>query len=314
MGVPLGVQAHMDIVSDPSVLRSLLSSPATWIELDVTTHPHRYLLSNGGCPIVASLVDSMVASGDLVEWQVMGVKRYRIANELEKEIAFRKKPVQEASPVPGMLDDLDLKALLVGDVNKLRYVRRFSTALVHHQENVAEHSYYVVAYTYFIGTWAQRRGAKLDMGEAMLRAMIHDMDEAKTGDFVRPFKHSDAVLKDTLEVHAKLQFYGLMHGLYPQDEETPTVLTKLWATAKDKTREGCLVALADYLAVLAHMWQELYCGNASMLSENDTMIAYVDTFDAPEFEFLRPVILKAKEFTHAVLGEKNPARAWEAIV
>ena len=45
-----------------------------------------------------------------------------------------------------MNNPLDLKELLLGDPNRLRYVQRYSTSMVIHRENVAEHSYYVALY------------------------------------------------------------------------------------------------------------------------------------------------------------------------
>jgi hypothetical protein len=66
------------------------------------------------------------------------------------------------------IQGFDLEQLLVGDVNRLRYINRFGTALTLHKENVAEHSFYVVLYSFFIAEWVLQQGVQVCVRTTMV--------------------------------------------------------------------------------------------------------------------------------------------------
>lgn len=202
--------------------------------------------------------------------------------------------------------NLDLKELLLGDINRLRYLKRFGNSLVVHRENVAEHSFYVAMYGYWLCEWCWNNNRVFpNIGTVLIRALFHDADEARTGDFQRPFKYSSPELKAAIDKAAKTEFRMVIHPILSSSEAHEEALTQMWDNAKDNSIEGCVVALADFLSVLSHMWQEINCANATMLKHHTTMIAYLRTFDAKEYDFLRPVIRQVEAIVETVLVQPN---------
>ncbi len=201
---------------------------------------------------------------------------------------------------------INLQELLLGDMNRLRYLRRFGNSLVLHRENVAEHSYYVSLYGYWLCQWVKANTATpIETERVLVRAIFHDGDESRTGDFQRPFKYSSPELKTMLDAAAKGEFQRAVTGILVGADDLVARLTEAWENAKDGSPEGCIVALADYLSVLSHMWQEVACANGTMLQHYDTMVAYLRTFDAPQFDFLRPVIRQVDRIVSRVFDTKG---------
>jgi 5'-deoxynucleotidase YfbR-like HD superfamily hydrolase len=198
---------------------------------------------------------------------------------------------------------LSLETILVGDINRLRHINRFATALVAHRENVAEHSFYVSWYSLLIALDAKARGHELDLAQVLVKAITHDAEEARTGDIYRPFKVSNPELKDLLHKCAKSE---MLHLLRETTNNTAIIqlLYRQWDSARDESVEGCIVALADYLGVLAHMLQELKTANFTMKVHYESMIAYSEEFNGPEFDFLRDLVLEARLMVRELLGEK----------
>jgi 5'-deoxynucleotidase YfbR-like HD superfamily hydrolase len=210
---------------------------------------------------------------------------------------------------------LNLKALLLGDINRLRYTWRFNMSLITHRENVAEHSYYVAVYAWFLAEWVHHYGGDhggscpdVNVYRLMATALFHDAEESRTGDFSRLFKHSHPELKAVIEKYSKVEFERVVSEIFPNCPDPATKLLDYWEESKDDTPEGCIIALADFLSVFSHMWQEINNANATMLSHYDTMLAYATTFDAPRFEFLRPVVKDVQRLVRKVLGDQELRR------
>lgn len=199
-------------------------------------------------------------------------------------------------------EGLDLQALLLGDANRLRFIRRYNTALVLHSENVAEHSYYVAFYAMCLARYAERKGFIIDFRDLMEKALIHDIDESRTGDFTRTFKHSRPKLRELLEKAAYEEAMTIFSSLFPGDDYYVNLLGKRWASAKDASYEGCIIALADYLCVFSHMWHELSCSNVTMLDNYRTMVKYAATFSTERYNFLREVVEQIQWLTSQVLA------------
>ena len=203
---------------------------------------------------------------------------------------------------------IDFDKLLVGTANRIRNVVRFSNSTRIKDENVAEHSYYCVFYAYILGTYLNRMVATrdgipfdsepckpfLNMEAVLSKALLHDMDEAVTGDFVRSFKNSDASLQHMIEQHA---FKGLMplflelfRGMAKEYLKTPitkptsirTSLLLRWTSeainAKDDSYEGQLVAFVDMLSVLSYVINEVRCGNQVIKDHLMSLREYISSF------------------------------------
>lgn len=201
---------------------------------------------------------------------------------------------------------LNLVSMLVGDLNRLRYIQRFGTALVLHKENVAEHSYYVAMYAYFIGQWCQGHGVDIDLFQVLEASLFHDLEEARTGDFPRPFKYRRPDLKVLLDRAAETEFGTIIQEILPGREPLLAHIQGVWHHARDEAfKEGCVVALADYLSVISHLWQEVNCSNASMLQHYESVMAYLEEFEKSCYDFMREIILEVRRITTAVFDKSR---------
>ena len=218
--------------------------------------------------------------------------------------------------------ELNVKEMLIGHPVRLRYVFRFSTSRVQHPESVAEHSYYVCLYSLLIADWyndavnsweSQHDSEEsLDMvcvATLLRRAVIHDLEESRSGDFPRPFKHSDSDLKGILEQashHAIEQVAEALLGKLSVSNRFPKQLVKVWDNAKDDSLEGRILEFADFLSVLSFMYEELGAGgNRSISNHVRDMDAYFGKFRGPDFEFIRPLVVQAGSMMLEIFPRKE---------
>lgn len=187
---------------------------------------------------------------------------------------------------------LDLFQLLVGEPVRLRYVKRFSTCRVLHPESVAEHSYYVAFYAMLIADWAIGEGLRdVDMERLLRRSLLHDTEEARTGDMPRFFKHHDERLRREIERSAVAAFREVVRESV--DEKEAAILEQHWQNAKDDTVEGRILAFADFLSVLAYVVEEMRNSNRTMRAHLISMRDYFTSFQKKEFAFLAPLVEQA---------------------
>jgi len=154
---------------------------------------------------------------------------------------------------------LNLKQMLSGEIRKASHVIRYSSIEHGRDQNIAEHSHYVTLYALMIGRDCLQAGMKLKMEKLLIDAIMHDVDEVVTGDFIRSFKYSND------EMHAMMDdmaSYGCKELL--QQLGVPE-LHKNWEHAKDtKTIEGQIVLIADLLEVVAYCITRIKVGNQHM--------------------------------------------------
>lgn len=190
---------------------------------------------------------------------------------------------------------LELDKLLNGDPVRLRYVMRFSTCYVVHQESVAEHSYYVALYALMISEWCRVQGIRIDIALLLQRAICHDLEEAMTGDINRVFKHSSPELKETIDCVARNQLFVMLSNMF-HDLHVQSRIGTFWSDAKlIATPEGAIIAFCDFLSVLSYMCQEVRGSNATMRVHTRTMHEYFALFHQDEFEFIRDLVKQASE-------------------
>lgn len=190
---------------------------------------------------------------------------------------------------------LNLKEMLIGMPTRLRYVDRFSTCRVIKKESVAEHCFYVALYCLFIAWWCndQDMPVKLNEYQILSRALLHDFDEAATGDVPRFFKYSDPALKTHLEQVAEKGVHQIASKLW-NGSSTIYAVTDIWKNAKNDTPEGRILEFADFLSVLSYSWEEVRQSNVIMGEHLTDMAAYYQRFTAHEFNFIRPLINEAR--------------------
>jgi 5'-deoxynucleotidase YfbR-like HD superfamily hydrolase len=145
---------------------------------------------------------------------------------------------------------------------------RYSQTRLVAPENVLQHSGFVVLACYFIclevNSRATNEDERIDMGELLSRAIIHDFDEIAVGDIARPTKYHSS---ETVAMFTKLKHIGICKLVKDLHLE-PAIATRVLLdhdTAKEG-RSGFIVDLADKLAVVFKLWDEC------LLRHNYTMI------------------------------------------
>lgn len=199
---------------------------------------------------------------------------------------------------------LSLRELLTGEPNRLRHVVRFGNCHKIQKESVAEHCFYTVFYAFMIGCWLRGNGFSVDMGVLLAKATIHDMEEARSGDFPRPFKYSSPEIKAALDrasIFAFNQCMGKVVGLADLDE-----LRDVWEASKNGTIEGRIVALADYLSVVGYLWLEVQGSNLTMQQHVNDMAEYAKEFEKAEYDPMRPLVNEAKVLVEEFLTKGGP--------
>jgi 5'-deoxynucleotidase len=137
----------------------------------------------------------------------------------------------------------------------LASVKRYSMETMSRDESVLEHTGFVVLVCYAIGRKIELSDA--DMGRLLVSAACHDVDEVLTGDVARPVKYHSPVSRNIFVSIAAEGLERLRTGLGID-------LAGDHAAAK-QGRLGLIVAVADVLAVVYKMWDEvLMRGNLSL--------------------------------------------------
>lgn len=168
---------------------------------------------------------------------------------------------------------INIREMLLGRPVRLRYITRFSICPRTHDESVAEHSYYTAFYALLLGMDLQMKGHKVEMGVVQARALMHDVDEAYSGDFIRMFKHSTPSLKLAID-QACNQFVKKF-----KDAVTPGIdIHMLWKNSKYDDLEGAIVSVADFMSVVSYIGQELNSGNRNMLEHIEDLWKFYDGF------------------------------------
>ena len=100
---------------------------------------------------------------------------------------------------------------------------------------------------------------KVDKEKLLKTALLHDLEECRTGDIIYGFKHTDKTLTREIQKISQSFFEDLMKNL-------PGKISKeyitLWQTAKDKKKiEGKILEAADKLEGLIYALDEFSLGN-----------------------------------------------------
>lgn len=194
---------------------------------------------------------------------------------------------------------INLREVILGRPTRLRYVVRFSICPRTHDESVAEHSFYTafialmlargLHYEYDSG---QGLGRPLDLGLILSRALMHDMDESYSGDFIRMFKHSSPELKNAIDSACESFMTKLACEL--THDEGPDIL-QMWSEAKEDDFEGAIVSLADFLSVVSYVVQEIQSGNHNMYEHLEDLKRFYETFHSKRYAFLEEYIKECGE-------------------
>jgi putative hydrolase of HD superfamily len=104
----------------------------------------------------------------------------------------------------------------------------------------------------------QRAGVEVDVERLLRMALLHDAEEARTGDVHHPFKHQDASFAEALDNRAFDWFATLLAGL-PRDEAEEYI--RLRKAARDVSTESNILKASDKIEALLWAYEEYLLGN-----------------------------------------------------
>ena len=93
---------------------------------------------------------------------------------------------------------------------------------------------------------------KLDVGVALQKAIVHDIDEVVTGDIPRPTKYYN---KESEKIFNEISEAGI-DQIIKELEIKNNNMKKDWQNSK-KEKEGLIVAFADLSSVIYKLWEEI---------------------------------------------------------
>jgi len=144
-------------------------------------------------------------------------------------------------------------------IRSLMTVGRFSVYKCHFREDVAQHSYYTALYAMVLADLEKEKGTKVDVERLLRMALLHDAEEARTGDIHHPFKHQDASFAEKLDNRALEWFENLMESLPPSLAHEYIRLRR--ASREISLTEVNIVKAADKIEALLWAYEEYLLGN-----------------------------------------------------
>lgn len=156
------------------------------------------------------------------------------------------------------MDDqrLDVVRMLTGSLRRMSSVFRYSSIPVNRRENVAEHTFYCSLYAFLLAQQIKKDnpGIVIDMALLLEHALLHDLDEALTGDFLRSVKYGHPDLKKALDELSTILVGRL-------SKELGYGIQDHWSQVSKSRLEGEILALSDLLCVVAYVYEERCSGN-----------------------------------------------------
>lgn len=165
---------------------------------------------------------------------------------------------------------LNFAEILHGQNRRCARTIRYSSYFVNRPENNAEHMFYNAQYCLAIGLYLEKAGSKIDWKRLLGGAILHDMEEAVTGDINTRTKYGSSKVREGLNELAD-ELVGQMFGAVDSgnalegDLYIKQQLTRLWSEAKSPdTIEGRVCKLADVMCVISYVAEEVATGNVYM--------------------------------------------------
>lgn len=146
-----------------------------------------------------------------------------------------------------------------GDIRRLDYVDRFSTVPVTVKENVSQHSYWVAMYSLMLHK--ELSGDQGLIAPILVKALIHDLAEAKTSDHVRTWKYSSKELKAAIDKSEEAMIQE-----FPYEVRQLYVLQDQLVKPKDKNYVKAVVKAADFMSLFSYLNREFNRGNTEINS------------------------------------------------
>lgn len=195
---------------------------------------------------------------------------------------------------------MNIRELLTGDLQRLQYVRRWGVCRVVYPESVAAHTCSVALYAMMIALWCNATGAaSVDPHVCVSKAILHDLEEARTTDLPRPIKHGSDVLAKELDKVGSAEVRNMLNAVFGKElGEMPMGPTGwmhlMWERSKKgDDKESAVVSFADFLATFAYLLQEKGANPDFVKGYANTTPEQFRKFNEDRYEFLRELVDQA---------------------
>ncbi len=141
-------------------------------------------------------------------------------------------------------------------------VGRFSVYKCHFREDVAQHSYFTALYAMILADLERGNGVRIDSERLLRMALLHDAEEARTGDIHHPFKHQDSAFAETLDSRG-LEWFGKLLGGLPEGLVSEYAGLRKAVSEIDST-EAIIVKASDKIEALLWAYEEYLLGNVQV--------------------------------------------------
>lgn len=201
--------------------------------------------------------------------------------------------------------------------HRLSSIDRFTMEKLFSRESVLEHLGMVSLVTLTLAVELAARGVDVNVGQTLVKAVVHDVDEVITGDIARPTKYTNAASVRMFhelsgaaieKVSGNLRSAGMKAAAQVVKEE--------FVYAKSNDVEGSIVALADVLAVVGKVREEVIIrGNRGMVRQAHTCRRQLATYEkdriAVHFSgaaatFLSGVVAEASQIIDDAIAFDSP--------
>lgn len=177
---------------------------------------------------------------------------------------------------------MTVKKVITTVNRRLSNILRYNNTPRIRGESVAEHSFYVAFYVMMLSDFVEG----IDKDKALCMALLHDVEEAISGDIPQNVKNEYPVLNEALEEMNFLIAKKIFTGV---DEK----YLNLWCSTREiNTLESKLVLLADILSGYMYTLDELNMGNTFMKHINLYQYEKIQSIISkePKFEVLSEVL------------------------
>jgi len=176
---------------------------------------------------------------------------------------------------------------------KMANMDRFSQTRLLNPESVLEHTGFVCLFSAILSQRLICLGENINIGEVMMKAVLHDVEEVLIGDIPTPTKYANKTITDSLREASILAADEVLSKVDQSGK-----LFDYWLESKEG-RSGYIVSIADRLSVLYKANQEI------SLFGNNTIKGHVVS--------LAPAIESLKNRVNMFESEESVAFIWNLI-
>ncbi len=171
----------------------------------------------------------------------------------------------------------------------MAHIHRFSNRPQHFPESVAEHSFYVTYFASLLCYFLKKSGESIDELRAIKIALVHDMEEAVSGDIIGPFKHYN---EEVMRAIKKVNQETIKEVFEDLPDELNSELVNLWQEdTRQETKEAQVVKLADKISGLSKAYEEVKGGNEFFKLVYEKHLKELQDLDHPWWNKIKAEIL-----------------------